>query len=183
MKGEITQVIQADVSDKHVLKSIGMSDFDIGIVTMRDAVLANILCTSQMKSLGVNEVISRASSDIHGKILEEIGADKVIFPERGIGQRLSQFFTAGSTDVLDYVNFTSYESLMTSKHSLIEIKVPEFMIGKSLKELQLRTKYGVTVIAIRNDEINYEPDADRKFKEGEKILVFGKNDKLNKLSS
>lgn len=71
---------------------------------------------------------------------------------------------------------------MTSNHSLIEIPTPDFMIGKSLKEVRLRTKYGVTVIAIRNDKIDYDPDADRKLEKNDKILIFGKNDKLNKLT-
>ena len=182
LKREITKVVAADATDKNVLETIDADQFDVGIVTMRDDVLSNILSTIQLKKVGVNEIISRASSDVHGEILEGIGADKIIFPERGIGQMISQFFISGSTDVLKYVNFTAESSLMTSNHSLIEIPTPDFMIGKSLKEVRLRTKYGVTVIAIRNDKIDYDPDADRKLEKNDKILIFGKNDKLNKLT-
>lgn len=182
LKGEITKVVAADASDKNVLKSLEVGHFDVGIVTMRDNILANILCTIQLKELGVREVISRATSDIHGRILNELGADKIVFPERGIGQMISQFFVSGSTDILEYVNFTAESSLMTSDHSLIEIPAPDFMVGKSLKELNLRSKYGVTVIAVRNEEIQYDPDADTKIKEDDTLLVFGRNDNLNKLT-
>ncbi|TDO92032.1 trk system potassium uptake protein TrkA [Halanaerobium saccharolyticum] len=182
LKGDITKVVAGDASDKNVLKSLEVGHFDVGIVTMRDEVLANILCTIQLKELGVSEVIARASSDVHGKILEELGADKIVFPERGIGQMISQFFVSGSTDILEYVNFTAESSLMTSDHSLIEIPVPDFMVGKNLKELKLRTRYGVTVIAVRNDEIQYDPDANTKFNDGDTLLVFGKNENLNKLT-
>lgn len=181
-KGEITKVVAADASDKNVLKSLDADFFEVGIVTMRDDALANILCTLHLKKLGVNEIIARASSDEHGEILEGLGADKIIFPEKGIGQMISQFFISGSTDALKYVNYTAQKSLMTSNHSLIEIPTPEFMIGKSLKEVKLRTEYGVTVIAIRNDKIQYDPDADRKLKEDDTLLVFGRNDNLNKIA-
>lgn len=92
LKGEITKVVAADATDKNVLETIDADQFDVGIVTMRDDVLSNILSTIQLKKVGVNEIISRASSDVHGEILEGIGADKIIFPERGIGQMISQFF-------------------------------------------------------------------------------------------
>ena len=182
LKSELTKVVAADASDQNVLKSLDVGQFEVGIITMRDDVLSNILCTIQLKKLGVNEIIARASSEVHGEILEGIGADKIIFPEKGIGQMISQFFISGSTDVLEYVNYTSQKSLMTSNHSLIEIPTPEFMIGRTLKEVKLRTKYGVTVIAIRNNEIQYDPDADRKLKEDDTLLVFGRNDNLNELT-
>ncbi|MGM0499094.1 MAG: potassium channel family protein [Bacillota bacterium] len=182
LKGEITKVVEADASDQNVLKSLDVGQFEVGIVTMRDDVLSNILCTLQLKKLGVKEVIARASSDMHGEILEGLGADKIIFPERGIGQMISQFFISGSTDALEYVNYTAQKSLMTSNHSLIEIPTPEFMVGKSLKDVKLRTEYGVTVIAIRNDKIQYDPNADRKLSGDDTLLVFGRNDKLNKLA-
>lgn len=183
VENKLPHVVQADASNENVLQSLDIGHFDTGIITMRDNILASIMSTLLLKKFGVNEVIARAGSEMHGEVLEQVGADKVIFLERGMGERISQFFISGDTDILEYINFTSEDSLFTSDYSLIEITPPEFMIGKSLKELKLRTKYGITVIAIKGeDETIFGPDADQIIQEDEILLVIGKNKDLNQIT-
>lgn len=174
-KDEFPHVIEADTSNRNVLESIGIGNFDVGIITMRDNNLGSILSTLHLKEFGVSEVVTRASTEMHAKVLERVGADKIVFPERDMGKKITQYLISANINVIDYINFTS-------DHSIVEINAPKFMEGKSLNELELRAEFNVNVIAIRRgDNINISPGGRDVIHKGDVLVVLGENEKLDML--
>ncbi|GAB6137458.1 potassium channel family protein [Halanaerobaculum tunisiense] len=174
-KDKITHVVQADASDRNVLESLGVSNFDVGIITMRDDLLSSILSTLLLKELGVSEVVARAGTDMHAKVLKGSGADKVVFPEREMGEKITQHLISANINVIDHIHFTS-------DHSIVEINAPDFMINKSLKETNLRSRFNVNVIAIRRgDNINLSPGGEDVIHKKDVLVVLGENEQLDKL--
>jgi trk system potassium uptake protein TrkA len=125
--------------------------------------------------MGVGYIVSKAQNDTHAKVLLKIGADRVVFPERDMGERVAHNLIG--TNILEYIE-------LSEEHSIIEFAVLQGWIGKDLRDLNLRVKYGVTVVAMRNrneEGINVSPKADTKIKEGDILIVIGDNDDVNKL--
>jgi trk system potassium uptake protein TrkA len=128
-----------------------------------------------LKEMGVAYVVSKAQNELHAKVLLRIGADRVVFPERDMGERVAHNLIA--TNILEYIE-------LSPEHSIIEFAVLKSWVGKDLRDINLRAKYGVTVVAIRNmndDQINVSPKADNEIKEGDILIVIGDNDDLKKL--
>ncbi len=173
MRDEVTHAVEADASDSEVLESLGVSNLDVGIVSIGDDVHASILSTLILKEQGVPEVVARAVNDMHGKILGRVGADNVVFPERDMGERVAQHLV--SENMLDYIEFTP-------DHSIIEIIAPDFMVGKTLKEINLRSEYDINVMAIRRGgDINLTPGGNDTVNEGDVLVIMGKNDQLDSI--
>ncbi|MGM0500904.1 MAG: potassium channel family protein [Bacillota bacterium] len=174
-RDEVTYIVQGDASDRTVMESLDVSDFDVAIITTRDNVLASILATVILKQLGVPQVVSRAGTEMHANVLRQIGADEVVFPERDMGEKITQHLISSNINVIDYIHFTS-------DHSIVEIKPPDFMINKSLKESKLRSKFDLNVIAIRTgDDINISPSGDDVVHQEDAIVVVGSNEQLEKI--
>jgi len=146
---EVTHVVQADTTDEDTLKALGIRNFDVVIVAIGADVQGNILTTLQLKELGVPYIVAKASNKLHGKMLEKLGADRVVYPERDMGQRVAHNLV--SSTVMDYIELSPNLNIM-------EISVPQAIVGKTLAETNLREKYEINVVAIkRGDDIIVPP--------------------------
>ncbi len=160
---EVTHAIQVDARDEEALKALGIRNFDVVIVAIGDDIQANILVTVLLKEIGVKYVIAKAKDNMHGKVLEKIGADKVIYPEKDMGMRLAYHLV--TPNILDFIE-------LSSEYNIIEVATPSSFVGKSLEQLSLRSKYGVSIIAIKKkDAIIADPEAASVIESGD-ILVF-----------
>ena len=169
----VTHAVEADATDEEALKTLGVRNFDVAVVSIGDNIHANILSTLILKELGVPYVVVKAQDNLHGKVLTKVGADRVVYPERDMGVRIAHNLI--SSNVLDYIEFAP-------DYSVVEIMATENMIGKSLQELEIRSKYNVNVMAIkRGQHLNISPGANDKILEDDVLVVMGENKNLDKV--
>ncbi len=167
-----TKAVQCDATDEQNLRALGLRNFDIVIVAMGD-LQASILVTLLLKEIGVKEVIAKASNEHHGKVLYKIGADRVVFPEREMGMRVAH--NISSSNILDMIE-------LSPEYSIVELTATRALVGKSLQELDLRNRYHINVIAIRRgEEINLTPMRDDVIRDGDTVVMVGKNENLREL--
>ncbi|HKL43178.1 MAG TPA: TrkA family potassium uptake protein [Clostridia bacterium] len=171
MSNIVTYAVQADVTDANTVKTLGIGNFDTAIVTMGANIQGSMLATLLVKETGVKKVISKAQSKVHSQILYKIGADRVIFPEREMGIRLAKNLV--SKNVLEFIE-------LSEDYSVIELRVTEDWIGKTLEELDMRKKYGVNVVAIKNlNDVNISVLGSYEIQENDRLVVIGQNENLN----
>ena len=169
-----THAVQADTMDDQVLKTLGIRNFDAVIVAIGENIQSNILTTIVLKELGVKKVISKAKNAMHGKVLEKIGADIVIYPERDVAIKLARSLV--SQNFVEQIN-------LSPDYSIIEIFTPLLFLNKNLTEINLRQKLRVTVLAIRRgDNIIVAPGPDENMQQGDILVALGRNEDLQKLS-
>ncbi len=169
----VTHAVQVDAMDEQALKALGIRNFDVVIVAIGQDVQSNILVTVMLKDMGVKKVVSKAITELHGKVLERVGADKVIFPERDMGARVAQALV--SKNIVDQIN-------LSPDYSIIEMMAPDTLAGKTLAEGQLRLKHGVTVLAIRRgNDVIISPGAKQAVREGDVLVMIGRNNRLRDL--
>lgn len=177
----VTWSIQCDATNASALEAAGIGQCDMVVVAIGSNIEASMLVTANCKEIGVPTVISKATSEIHGKILEKLGSDHIVYPDRDSARRLARNIT----------DHNAYDLLEISKGlSLAEIDVPDACVGKSLAEADIRKKYGVTVLCIRRPD----PQSDKKplrvlipvptdkFEENDKLIVFGTTGGIDKIS-
>lgn len=170
---EVTQAVQADALEDSSLKSLGIRNFDVVVVAIGQDIQSNILVTLMLKESGVKKVVAKASTELQGKVLQKIGADIVVFPERDMGERVARWLV--SKNIIDMIN-------VSPDYSLVELSAPAEIVGKTLLETALRKKYGITLLAIRrgNDFI-ISPGARQEIEQGDILIVIGSNDRLKNL--
>jgi trk system potassium uptake protein TrkA len=172
--GHVTHAIQADVMDEGVLKELGLSNFDVVIVSIGSDLQASIMATLIVKELGVSKIVAKAQSELHGKVLKKIGADKVIFPERDMGVRVAHNLTSNS--IVDYIE-------LSPDYSILEIEAIPRWFDNSLEDLRLRNKYQVTVMAVkRGEEVNVSPGPKYKIQKGDILVALGASEAINKIA-
>lgn len=181
-----TQSLVLDATDEKGLKDAGVPDVDTAIVSVGQKIDASILITLLLKELGVKQVIVKAVNSLHGTILKRIGADRVIFPEREVATRLAESFV--SPKIFDYIE-------LSPTHSVIEIAAPRVFFGKTLKELGLRERQKVNVIAIKRkipvvtekgtpdfkEDVNISPGPSDEITEGDVLVLLGRYEDLTKI--
>lgn len=168
---DVTQAAVGDARDKEVLKALGAADFDCGIVAIGGSLGDSVLATMNLKELGVPFVVCKAHDEIHRQVLLKLGADKVVIPEQEQANRLAR--NLSSPNVLDYIE-------LSDAYGIIEIPVPTPWIGKSLKDLNVRAKLGVNIIAVKQGKIiNVAPGADYEIQLGDVMVVLGDTEALN----
>lgn len=167
---EVTHAIAADVTQKDVLHSLGVQNFDCAVVCIGENIAASILTTSICKELGVDYVVAKARDEQHKALLKKIGADLVVFPEVFMGKKLSVALTDP---------FENEVLKVSEKHKIVEIKCPTKWIGKSIEELAVRKKYSLTIIFIRREEEIIEPTAEVVFEQGDELIIAGSNKNIN----
>lgn len=167
----VTYAVVADARDEEVLESLGVKNVDCAVVAIGDNLAANILVTLNLKSLGVPQVICKAKDDQQRRALEKVGADRVMIPEREMGLKLAQSLT--STSILDYIE-------LSNSCGIAEMKTPASWVGKTLRDINVRAKYGVTVIAMRKDkELSVVLDPDLPLQGSDVLVLLGENDRLS----
>jgi trk system potassium uptake protein TrkA len=164
----LTDVLCGDAMDHSVLEQIGAADFDVAIVTIGEDIKASSVITMQLKEMGVGCVIVKAFDDFHGRMLTKLGADKVIFPERDMGRRIAHNLV--SEKIMDFIE-------LSPDYSLMEMRARSEWVGKNLKELNLRAKERINVVAIRSGEtVNAMPDMNTVIGANDVMLVVAKNE-------
>ncbi len=165
-------LVAADATDESVLHDLNVGQFDGAAVVIGENMEAGILATANLKEMGVPFVVSRAISKLHARVLQRIGADRIIEPEKDMGAQLAR--TMASPGVMDYVDLGGDEAL-------IESEVPEEWVGKSLAKLHLSRNSGLTVLALKpKGRAGTIPSGDTIFREGDVILVGGTKENLDK---
>ncbi|MBT9133666.1 MAG: Ktr system potassium uptake protein A [Firmicutes bacterium] len=168
-----TRAVEADATDEQALRALGIRNFDTVIVGVGGDIQASILVTLMLKELGVKHVLAKAQSELHGRVLYKIGADRVVFPERDMGSRVAKNLVA--TNILEYIE-------LAPDISILEFMVGSAMVGHSLRQLDFRNKFQANIIAVkRGDEFSLALKADEKIEEGDVLVVVGKNDDLRRL--
>ena len=153
---DVTHAVVSDAQDKEVLKALGIREFDCAIVAIGDNLAASVLATMNMKELGVPLVVCKAHDDTHRRVLEKLGADRVVIPEQENAARLAR--SLSTPNVLDYIE-------LSEDYGILEAPAPE---------LNVRAKLGVNIIAIRREgRVMVSPAADFKMNSGDILVVLG----------
>lgn len=163
-----------DSTETSALREAGILEFDTVIVAVGSFLAASITTTLNLKEGGVPNVIAKASSETHVKLLNKVGADLVVFPEQEMGQQLARQLTRPR--LLDQFE-------LDAEHSIVEMIVPDEFDGKTIAELELRRRYGLNLLAIKNegDKMEINPLSNRKLYKGTMIVVVGSNQDINRL--
>ena len=170
--GQATHTVQADATNEAVLRELGAGNFDIAIVAIGTSVQSSVLATILLKKLGVPYVIARASSDLHGEILDKIGADKVVYPERQMGEMIAHETILG--------NVSEYMPVVPG-YGIAKVEACSNFIGQTLSDLGVgpRGKLGVAALIIqREKDVIVTPDQSETIKQGDIIIIAGNDDRL-----
>lgn len=168
---QVTQAVVGDARDKEVLRALGAKDFECAIVAIGDNLADSVLATMNLKELGVPYIVCKAADETHRQVLIKLGADKVVIPEQEQADRLAK--NLSSPNVLDYIE-------LSDAYGIIEIPAPVKWQGKSLKELNVRAKLGVNIIAVKSGgEINVSPAADYRITSDDIMVVLGETAALD----
>lgn len=168
----VTHAVQADATDEAAMRSLGVRNFDVAVVGIGD-LASSVLATVILKDLGVGYIAAKAVSENHGKVLQRVGADRVVFPERDMGTRVAHNLVSG--------NLVEYLELAPGISIIEAVAKPSF-VGKSLRELALRARYGVNILAIRRgDEVNLGPNANDVIEAGDILVAMGRDKALEAL--
>ena len=171
----LTHTVVADATDEEVLKSLGIRNFDCGIVAIGNDIQMSILSAILLKELGVAMVVAKAISVLHGRALEKLGVDRVIFPERDMGIRVAHQLV--TPNLLDYIE-------LSKDYLIVEMTVTDCMDGKTLSELNTRVRYGVSVVALNKQSgIIVAPTAMDVVNSGDIMVVIGSNDNVDRFES
>lgn len=170
---DVTHAVQVDARDEAALKQLGIRNFDVVVVAISQDIESSILITVTLKDLGVNTVVAKAQNALHGKVLEKVGADKIVFPEKDMGVRLAHNLV--SPNILDFI-------VLHPDYSIMEVVAPRSFVNKTLGQLNLRAKHNLSVLAIKKgDTIVVAPGADAKIEENDAIIAVGRNEVLDRL--
>ena len=165
ISGMVTQAVVGDARDKEVLRALGAKDFECAIVAIGTNLGDSVLATMNLKELGVPYIVCKASDETHRQVLMKLGADRVVIPEQEQADRLAK--NLSSPNVLEYIE-------LSEEYGIVEIPAPKSWQGKSLKELNVRAKLGVNIIAIeKGGDINVSPSADYKIASEDIMVVLG----------
>jgi trk system potassium uptake protein TrkA len=170
---EVTHAVRVDITDEDGLRDLGLDGFETAIVAISSDLEASILATVLLKRLGVRRIIAKAGNDLHGSILSQVGATRVVYPERETGIRVAHSFAApGVRDYLD----------VAPGYGVAQVPVVGEFVGKSLGELNLRQTYGVTAVALRRaDTVTVNPHPTEVLREGDVLTVLGLDEDLERL--
>ena len=161
----VTQAVVADARDKEVLRALGVKDFDCAVVAIGGNLANSVLATMNLKELGIKHIVCKAHDETHRQVLLKLGADQVVIPEQENAQRLAR--SLASFNVLDYIE-------LSDDYGIIDLPTPKSWVGKSLRELNVRAKLGVNILAVKQGgKINVSPAADYAISTGDVMVVLG----------
>ena len=173
---EVTHAVIADITDEDAMGDLGLSNFDAVIVTLGHDLQASVLAVVLAKEAGAKYVVAKAMDDLQVKILEKIGADRIVMPERDMGVRLAQRLAA--KNVTDFME-------LSDDYVFTELKLPEKWAGKNLRQLDVRARYGANVVAVRSagGKLNVSPAADAPLQNGDFLIMLAPKTMLEKLDA
>lgn len=168
----VTNALIGDSTDREFLESLGVRNFDYVIIAIAGDFESSMITTVMVKELGAPNVISRASSEIQEQLLKNNGADVVIYPEKTVGIWTANRYV--SEHVLDYFD-------LADGYSIYEISMPDSWVGKTLASMDIRSKYGINILAVRSGEhLNVTMDPNEKFVKSQSLLVLGKSGNVHR---
>lgn len=171
----VTHSVQADATDENSLRSLGIRNFDVAVVTIGSELQASVMVTLLVKELGVKYIIAKANNELHAKVLYKIGADRVVLPERDMGVRVAHNLV--SSNILDYIE-------LSPDYSIAEIVSPKEWHGRNLSDLSMRANYGINVVAIKKDnDINVSPSAEDIIEPDDIVVAIGGAEELSRLEN
>lgn len=175
----ITHALQIDATDEKALRAAGIQDVDVAVVSIGENIESSLLVVMQLRELGVQTLVAKAVTALHGRILEKLGVSRVIFPEREMAMRIAHSLVM--PNVIDYIE-------LSRDFSIVEVPAPEAFVGRTLKQLELRPRFGLTLIAIKRQAegssaivTNIAPTADETIRGGDILALLGSNERLNQL--
>ena len=176
----ISQTVELDATDARALRSVGIQDVDVAGVSIGENIESSLLVVMQLRELGVKSIVAKAVTPIHGRILERLGVTRVIFPEREMAVRIAHGLVM--PNVIDYIE-------LSREFSIVEVPAPGIFVGRTLKQLELRPKYGLTLIAIKRrnaagaETTSIVPSADEVIRTGDALSLLGSNERLTALDA
>lgn len=175
VESRVTYAAVADARDEDVLRSLGVKSYDSAIVGIGSDLAASIIITLNLKQLGVPQIICKATDERQKRALEKVGADRALIPERESGAKLAQ--TVTSTSILDFFE-------LSNEYGIAELPTPAGWAGKTLRELNVRAKYGVNLIAAKeNGKVNVSLGPDQPLSGDAILVVVGSNEQIAKLKA
>jgi len=170
---DVTHAVQLDASDEGALRGIGAGDFEHAIVAISGSAEPSIFATMALKNLGVGNVVAKAGSALHGAILERVGADRVVYPEREMGARVAHAFSI--PDVLDYLD-------VAPGFGIVRVHPRASWVGKTLRDLDLGARLNLSPIALRRGtNVIVNPHRDERLNATDELVLIGRDDRLDKL--
>ncbi|HOG52908.1 MAG TPA: TrkA family potassium uptake protein [Bacillota bacterium] len=168
----VTHAVAADVTDKDAMESIGIRNVDVAVITTASDITMSVMGTMVLKELSIPRVIAKAKDEMHGRILQAVGASRVVYPEKEAGERLAHSIL--SNNFIDLIE-------LDPRFSILEIKAPDKLVGKTLKQIDVRAKYGVNVVAVKSgDQWILTPGANDIIKQNDILVTIGSNEDLEK---
>ncbi len=169
----LTQTAQVDAADEEALREMGVRNFDVAVVAIGTDIKSSILATLLLKRLGVGMVVSKAQDDLHGEILEKVGADRVVYPERETGIRVAHAITTPS--LVDYLQ-------VMPGYGIAKLAVPPPLAGKELGQLDLKGAFGLTTLILRRGgEVIVNPSRSEVVRSGDTLVLAGRDEQLEAL--
>lgn len=171
----VTEAVQLNATDEAALASLEVSSFDGAVVSIGENVRDSVLICVLLKEMGIPYLIAKANDELHAKVLRKIGVDKVVFPERDMGERVARsIVTPGVLDLMQ----------LSDDFQIVEIRLPEKWAGNTLIGLNVRRRYGISILAVhRNESYMVSPSADMQLEEGDTLLVLGKTEDIEDLNA
>ena len=168
---KVTYAVKADVREPGILKALGVQNVDVAIIAVAENLEASISATMQAKDLGVPLVVAKSMNSLHGRILDKIGADKIIYPEQAMGLRVARnLLSGGYLDVFE----------LSAEFSMAEFSIPESWVGKSLIDLNVRERFHINIIGIKQGEnVTVDLKPSEPLPDRCSIIAIGKNKDLN----
>lgn len=173
----ITHAVQLDATDEQALRAAGIRDVDVAVVSIGENIESSLLVVMLVKEIGVKSIVAKAVTPLHGRILERLGVSRVIFPERDMAIRVAHSLVL--PNVIDYVE-------LSRDFSIVEVPAPESFVGRTLKQLELRPRLGLTLVAIKRgsgDRVTttVAPGADEVIRRGDVLALLGGGERLREL--
>ncbi len=170
---DVTHAVVGDGQDKEVLRALGVGELDCAVVAIGDDLAASVLITMNLKELELPLVICKAHDEMHRRVLQKLGADKIVIPEQEQGQRLAR--SLSTPNVLDYIE-------LSDEYGIVDVPAPASWCDQTLKELNVRAKLGVNILAIRRGgNINVSPSADFAIARDDVLVILGDSKALKKV--
>jgi trk system potassium uptake protein TrkA len=174
----ISYAIQLDATEERALRSAGIQDVGCAVVSIGENIESSLLVVMLLREMGIQTIVAKAVTSLHGRILEKLGVSRVIFPEREMAVRVAHSLV--TPNMLDYIE-------LSRDFSIVELPAPEEFVGRTLRQLELRPRYGLTLIAVKRrgadgkEITNISPSADEAIRKGDILALLGSNDRLSGL--
>ena len=175
----ISLAVQLDATDEKALRAAGIEEVDVAVVSIGENIESSLLVVTLLRELGIKNIVAKAVTPLHGRILEKLGVTRVVFPERETAIRLAHSLVI--PNVLDYIE-------LSNEFSIVEVPAPPDFAGKTLKQIGLRSRFGLTTIAIKRPSrtgdgaiTNIAPGPDDVIEAGDTLALLGSNERLGQL--